>query len=84
MVRQSYTRANELFKKACELKLGNGCFNLGVNYENGYGVQKSKESRANAKEYYGKACDLGFAKGCEKYSELNLNVKFNYPFISFS
>ncbi|AFX91420.1 secreted protein [Helicobacter pylori Aklavik117] len=41
------------FKKACDLKEGMGCYNLGVLYQNGEGVEKDLKK---ATQYYQKAC----------------------------
>ncbi|GAA8468398.1 hypothetical protein HpDR51_29820 [Helicobacter pylori] len=38
--KQDFTQAKKYFEKACELKDGVGCFNLGVLYDNGQGVGK--------------------------------------------
>ncbi len=59
--KKDYNKANELYKKACDLGNGAGCFNLGVNYSNGNGVSKDLNK---ANEYYKKACDLGERNGC--------------------
>lgn len=66
-VRQSYEKAFQYLKKACELKSSNGCALLGIMYNFGEGV---KQNLPKAKEFYGKACDLGNQKGCDYYKEL--------------
>ena len=38
-----------------------GCYNLGVMYENGRGVTKSK---TEARQYYQKACNGGYGNAC--------------------
>src|SRR5574344_645866 len=58
-----YTEAFPYCEKACNLNEGNGCHNLGVLYNNGYGV---KQDYQQAKTYYEKACNLNEGKGCYK------------------
>ena len=67
-VRQDYNKAQELYKKACDLKSGVACNNLGLLYDRGQGV---RQNRSTAKQYYGKACDLGEQTGCDNYKLLN-------------
>ena len=45
-----------------------GCFNVGIDYFNGFSVKKNKKT---AKSYFGTACDMGNQKGCENYRLLN-------------
>ncbi|WP_415752162.1 tetratricopeptide repeat protein [Helicobacter pylori] len=51
--KQDFTQAKKYFKKACDLKEGMGCYNLGVLYQNGEGVEKNLKKAA---QYYKKAC----------------------------
>ncbi|WQS00278.1 SEL1-like repeat protein [Helicobacter pylori] len=45
--KQDFTQAKKYFKEACALKEGMGCYNLGVLYQNGEGVEKDfKKSRS--------------------------------------
>lgn len=67
-VRQDYHKSHELWKKACDMKLGSACNNLGFLYGNGQGV---RQNLSTAKQYYGKACDLGNQMGCDNYRELH-------------
>lgn len=67
-VRQDYHKAHELYKKACDMKVGEACINLGVLYYKGQGV---RQNSSTAKQYFGKACDLGNQMGCDNYRELN-------------
>lgn len=67
-VRQDYTKASELYRKACDMKYDLACNNLGVLYDGGQGV---RQNRSTAKQYYGKACDLGEQLGCDNYKLLN-------------
>nr|WP_318178641.1 tetratricopeptide repeat protein [Helicobacter pylori] len=56
-------KAIQYYSKACDLKDGDGCFNLGYIYElNGYGVVKKDLKKAA--QYYSKACELDNAGGC--------------------
>ena len=59
-----YQKAAQLYQKACDSGNAEGCYNLGVSYENG-------QSFSTAKQYYGKACDLGLQLGCDDYKKLN-------------
>ncbi|RKV43568.1 tetratricopeptide repeat protein, partial [Helicobacter pylori] len=53
----------QYLSKACDLKDGEGCFNLGSIYElNGYGVVKKDLKKAA--RYYSKACELDYDGGC--------------------
>lgn len=67
-VRQSYYKAYELWKKACDMKNTDACNNLGVLYRKGQGV---RQNLSIAKQYYSKACDLGNQIGCNNYRELH-------------
>lgn len=60
-VTKVFTKANALFKEACELGDGGGCWKLGLNYEYGRGVTKDI-SKANS--LYQKACKLGCKNSC--------------------
>lgn len=61
-------KAVEFYKKACDLKDGNGCSNLGIMYLSGRGV---KENLTTASELFGKGCDLKSELGCKGYRDLN-------------
>ncbi len=56
------------YQKACDSGNAEGCYNLGVAYNNGQGV---KQDFYTAKQYYGKTCDLGLQLGCDNYRRLN-------------
>ena len=60
-VRQDYNKANELYRKACDMGNGGGCYNLGSSYAFGHGVQ---EDVVKALELFGRACNLGSQEGC--------------------
>ena len=62
VARQDYYKAAELYKKACDMKLGVACNNLGVLYLKGEGV---RQNLSTANQYFGKACDLGEQGVCE-------------------
>ena len=58
---KEYDKAFEPFKKACDSGNMRGCFNLGIMYDNGNGVEKNEQK---AVELYKKACDGGNMDGC--------------------
>ena len=60
-VRQSYEKAFQYLKKACDLGYGDGCAGVGFAYYNGKGVKKDLES---AIKFLAKSCDLGSGAGC--------------------
>ena len=59
------TKSKYFFEKACDLNYGVGCYNLGLVYLNGLGVNKNKSS---AKTYFDKACSLGRQEACDEIS----------------
>jgi len=65
---QSYYKAAELYRKACDMGDTYGCYNLGVLYENGQGV---RQSHAKAAKLYKKSCDMRLELGCKNYARLN-------------
>ena len=65
---KEYDKAAELFKKACDGGNMRGCYNLGVMYTNGDGVEKDFSKAA---ELFKKACDGGEMDGCR-----NLGVMY--------
>ncbi|WP_120912789.1 tetratricopeptide repeat protein [Helicobacter pylori] len=58
---KDYIQAKKYFEKACELKDGGGCFNLGRLYYYGEGVEKDFKK---AFALFEKACDLNNSGGC--------------------
>ena len=58
---KEYDKAFESFKKACDGGNMRGCFNLGIMYEEGNGVEKDFSKAA---ELFKKACDGGNMHGC--------------------
>ncbi|MCI6343253.1 MAG: sel1 repeat family protein [Campylobacter sp.] len=65
---KEYDKAAELYKKACDGGNMSGCFNLGIMYANGNGVEKDL---GKAAELFKKACDSGNMRGCH-----NLGVMY--------
>ncbi|MBM2777718.1 sel1 repeat family protein [Helicobacter pylori] len=59
--KQDFSKARKYFEKACELKDGGGCFNLGRLYYYGEGVEKDFKK---AFALFEKACDLNNSGGC--------------------
>ena len=57
----NYSQAAKLYEQACNGGDANGCFNLGVLYDNGQGVQ---QSQAKARRLYEKACNNNNEYGC--------------------
>ncbi|MCQ2827456.1 sel1 repeat family protein [Helicobacter pylori] len=64
--KQDFSKARKYFEKACELKDGGGCFNLGRLYYYGEGVEKDL---IKAAQYISKACKLGDQEACEALKE---------------
>ncbi len=63
---KDYIQAKKYFEKACDLKYGGRCGNLGVLYYNGDGVKRDSKK---ADQYFSKACKLGNQKACEILKE---------------
>jgi hypothetical protein len=59
--RHDYETAVKLFSKACHDGTAEGCYDLGIMYDNGQGVQ---QDYFKAVELYTKACDGGIVNGC--------------------
>ncbi|MGN0903491.1 MAG: tetratricopeptide repeat protein [Succinivibrio sp.] len=66
---KKFKRALSLAQKACTIKEGRGCKNVGNYYETGTAGDKDLK-RATA--YYKKACDLNYAVGCYNLGRLYL------------
>ncbi|WP_120903887.1 tetratricopeptide repeat protein [Helicobacter pylori] len=64
--KQDFSKARKYFEKACDLKDGRGCGNLGVLYYNGDGVKRDSKK---ADQYFSKACKLGNQEACEALKE---------------
>jgi TPR repeat protein len=60
-IKQSNLKVVEYWQKACTLKNGIGCSNLGVMYKNGTGVPKTD---VEAMKFYQKARYLDNSLGC--------------------
>ncbi len=58
---QDFKKANELYKKACDLGSSSGCNNLGYAYENGRGLTKDER---RGLDLYKKACEKGNETSC--------------------
>ncbi|MCI7549280.1 MAG: sel1 repeat family protein, partial [Campylobacter sp.] len=67
---KEYDKAAELLKKACDGGNMRGCYNLGVMYSNGNGVEKNKQKAA---ELYKKVCDGGDMDGCYNLGTIYAN-----------
>ncbi|MDA3045958.1 sel1 repeat family protein [Campylobacter sp. VBCF_06 NA8] len=50
-----FLKANQYFEMACKANIGNGCGNLGVQYEYGFGI---RQNISLAVKFYDKACNL--------------------------
>ena len=59
--KSDYQKAAQLYQKACDSGDALGCYNLGVSYEDGQGVNQDYQK---AVQLYQKACDSGIAEGC--------------------
>ncbi len=68
--KQDFSKARKYFEKACELKDGGGCFNLGRLYYYGEGVEKDL---IKATYFYSKACELKESFGCGALAVLYIN-----------
>lgn len=68
--KQDFSKAKEYFEKACDLKEGLGCFNLGALYYSGKGVEKDL---IKAAYFYSKACELKEGMGCGALGALYYN-----------
>ena len=60
-VRQSYEKAFQYYKKACDLGSGFGCSDVGFAYYDGEGVKKDLN---RAKDFFAKSCELEYGLGC--------------------
>ncbi len=68
--KQDFSKARKYFEKACELKDGGGCFNLGRLYYYGEGVEKDSKK---AVALFEKSCDLNISRGCGALGVLYYN-----------
>ena len=60
-VKQDFTKAVQLYEKACNGGYVEGCYNLGLMYDTGEGV---KQDSFKAFQLYEKACNDNIAGGC--------------------
>ena len=61
--RNDFTRAVDLYTKACNAKDGEACYELGVLYDEGDHVAFDATRSA---DFFRRACTLGFARACER------------------
>ncbi len=61
---QNYTNARVLWSKACEKGNAVGCYNIGLMYDYGDGVESDRKT---ADYFYKKACNMGSDRGCYDY-----------------
>lgn len=64
---QDYTRAKQYFELAAAQGNAKAQYNLGVFYDEGYGV---RQNHRTAKKWFSKACNNGEKKGCDDYRKL--------------
>lgn len=57
-------KASELMKKSCDNGNMRACWNLGLLYSNGRGVERNSKK---ALDLYKIACEGGYEKGCTSY-----------------
>ena len=65
---KEYDKAFESFKKACDGGNMRGCYNLGLMYEKGKGVE---EDFSKAAQLFKKACDGGEMNACRSLGVIN-------------
>lgn len=63
--KNKFRKGNEIMSKLCKANVYKACRNLGVFYENGFGV---KQDYKKANEFYKKACDGGHNTACFYYN----------------
>ncbi|HEY1957673.1 MAG TPA: serine/threonine-protein kinase [Polyangiaceae bacterium] len=66
-VAKDYAVAAKYYERGCNLGNPDACNNLGVDYENGYGVTRSLP---RARSLYGQGCDGKNARGCRNLALL--------------
>ena len=54
-------------QKACDRKMPTACYEFGILYEEGLGVDKNISKSI---DYYRKACDYGYDKACQNLEKL--------------
>jgi len=70
-VKQSFSKAKELYNQSCTLGFAKGCSSLGYMYENGH----AGTNYAKAAELYERACVNGDASACESLAMFYENGK---------
>jgi serine/threonine protein kinase len=68
MSQNDYSKAVDLYTKACGEGLAISCVSLGLLYEKGQGVAPDA-SHDNEIDYFGRACSAGNADGCNNLGE---------------
>ncbi len=68
---KEYTKAFELFVRACDGGDSSGCAMVGAFYEDGDGIQRNY---SEALSYYIKSCDMGYESGCEFHAKLQAKL----------
>ncbi|KAB7523126.1 sel1 repeat family protein, partial [Flagellimonas olearia] len=63
--------ALDRYSKACEMKNGGGCFNLGAMQYNGEGVTRNEKQ---AIENFKKGCKLGAKGACDILKQLKIKA----------
>jgi TPR repeat protein len=61
-VTQDFEEAANLYRRACNRRHAEGCYSLGVLYQNGEGVPRQP---ALAASLFRRACRLGYEEACE-------------------
>lgn len=67
-------KSNDYYNKACKLKIGRACNQLGINYAKGIGKRKNIEV---ARYLFGQACDNKYQSGCSNYANMGKDWEFH-------
>lgn len=70
-VAKNFKEAIVRYSKACELKDGRGCYNLGVMQYNAQGTAKDEKQ---AVENFKKGCKSGIKEACDALKELKIEL----------
>ena len=71
---KGYKIANAYYKKACDMQIAQGCYNLGMHYLEGKGVQKDTKK---AYRFLSFSCDLGYKYGCKEIKKMSQDRQQN-------
>ena len=63
-VERDLAQSADFFNRACSADDAEGCYELGLFYEKGYGVGGADRARANA--LFAQACKGGYKEACGK------------------